>query len=69
MLLDILTNPNPILRKKSHHVNRILDPEIQKFIEDLKETMLQKDGVGLAARQVGRDEHTFVINVDRRFKL
>jgi peptide deformylase len=62
MLLDIQTHPNKALRHKCHNVKNVLDPTVQEFIGDLKETMLKKDGVGLAARQVGHDEHIFVVN-------
>lgn len=62
MLLNVLTYPNKFLRTKGKAVRNILDPETQEFIVNLKETMLKKDGVGLAARQVGRDENIFVIN-------
>jgi peptide deformylase len=62
MLLNILTYPNKFLRTKGKVVHNILDSETQDFISSLKETMLKKDGAGLAARQVGRDENIFVIN-------
>ncbi|MBL7022249.1 peptide deformylase [Patescibacteria group bacterium] len=62
MLLNVITYPNKFLRTKGKAVQNILAPETQEFIADLKETMLKKDGVGLAARQVGRDENIFVVN-------
>lgn len=53
-MLKILTNPNPILRKKAASVADPLSKEIQKLIPQMVETMLAKDGVGLAAPQVGQ---------------
>ncbi|MFW0862354.1 MAG: peptide deformylase [Candidatus Komeilibacteria bacterium] len=63
MILNVLTYPNKFLRTKGKTVRNILAPETQEFIANLKETMLKKDGVGLAARQVGREENIFVVNI------
>ena len=41
-----------ILRKKSRDVKEI-DDKVLELIEDMKETMLKYDGVGIAAPQVG----------------
>lgn len=54
-MLNIVINPNPTLRKKSKPVSDILAAEIQKLIPQMVETMLKKDGVGLAAPQVGQN--------------
>ncbi len=43
---------NPILRTVSAEVKKI-DKKLLKFIDDMKETMLLENGVGLAAPQVG----------------
>ena len=43
---------DPILRKKSKEVKEIT-PKIRVLIDDMLETMYEKDGVGLAAPQVG----------------
>lgn len=61
MILDILTYPNPVLRQKSQKVTAMTD-EIRKFCDDLAETMMVKDGVGLAAIQVGQPLQIFVLN-------
>lgn len=61
MILDIITYPNPILRQKSERVTQITD-EIVSFCNDLSDTMLAKDGVGLAAIQVGQPLQIFVLN-------
>lgn len=53
-MLDIIKNPNPILRKKAKPIADILAPEIQALIPKMLETMIAKDGVGLAAPQIGQ---------------
>ncbi|MDD3049628.1 MAG: peptide deformylase [Candidatus Cloacimonetes bacterium] len=51
------------LIKISEHVEEIND-ELLEFIADLKETMYIKDGVGLAAPQVGVLKRIFVIDTE-----
>ena len=50
-----------ILKKKSKPVE-IIDQKLQELIEDMIETMHQKDGVGLAAVQVGILKRVIVID-------
>ena len=45
---------NPILRKKSVNVKKF-DANLKKFVKNLRETMVKKDGLGLAAPQVGEN--------------
>jgi len=52
MILDIVTYPNPLLRKISKPVERF-DKDLHKLLDDMYETMIAKNGVGLAAIQVG----------------
>lgn len=52
---------NPILRKKSLAVKKF-DKKLKKFISELAKMMQKKDGVGLAAPQVGVHERVIVIN-------
>jgi peptide deformylase len=63
-LLTILTNPNQILRKKSTAItaNKITSDELKKLYSDMVFTMLKKDGVGLAAPQVGKNIRLVIIN-------
>lgn len=63
MVYPIVFDPNPILHKRSADVDpaTIITPEIQKFIKDMIETMYVKDGVGLAAVQVGKSMQLCVI--------
>jgi peptide deformylase len=50
--LEIITLPDPILRKVSAPVERV-DEELRKLADDMLETMYAAPGVGLAAVQVG----------------
>jgi len=56
MFLEVTQEPNKVL----HEVGRDLDPaelttrEMKKLMKDMTETMYIKDGVGIAAQQVGR---------------
>jgi len=56
MLLNILIEPNPELHKLAADVNPadIGSPKIRKLIANMTETMYGRDGVGLAATQVGQ---------------
>ena len=51
-LRKILTDGNPTLNKKSRAVTSF-DERLATLIDDMKETMIQANGVGLAAPQVG----------------
>lgn len=52
---------NPALRTKARRVERI-DADTRRFFEDLKTTMLEQDGVGLAANQVGEPVAIIALN-------
>lgn len=43
---------HPVLRKTAAPVSNPLDPEIQRLIDDMIETMIDANGAGLAAPQV-----------------
>lgn len=53
-MLKIITNPNPILRQKAKEITDVSTREIQKLIPEMIETMLKKDGLGLAAPQISQ---------------
>lgn len=61
MILPIVAYGNPILRKKAKDIDRNY-PDLDKFIEDMWETMYASNGVGLAAPQVNRDIRLFVMD-------
>jgi len=60
-LLNILEYPDPRLRKVAAAVAHV-NPDIQKLVADMAETMYAAPGVGLAATQV--DVHKRVIVID-----
>lgn len=57
----ILTFPNSILRKRAEPVKKI-DDEIMNLIKDMKHTLTEASGVGLAANQVGVLKRVIVIS-------
>lgn len=59
-LRDVVTLPNPILRRKAHKVTRI-DKDLQILIDDMIETMRNEPGVGLAAPQVNVPSQIIVV--------
>ena len=59
-ILDIVTIPNPILRRKARPVTQF-DADLQKLIDDMIETMREAPGVGLAAPQIGQPLRLSVI--------
>lgn len=60
MKLEVCYYGNPVLRAKAQPVAS-LTPEVDQFIQDMIDTMLAYDGIGLAAPQVGKSLRIFVI--------
>ena len=65
-LRRILTHPDPRLRRIAQPVDlaRLQDKKFQALIVDMAKTMLVKDGIGLAAPQIGRSWRLIVVNTD-----
>lgn len=61
-ILEILKYPHPILRKRSEAVSQI-NKKVEKLIEDMRETMYEAGGIGLAACQVGVPQRVIVLDV------
>jgi peptide deformylase len=59
-LREIVTLPEPILRRKARTVTRF-DAELQTLIDEMIETMRVAPGVGLAAPQVGVSDRLIVV--------
>lgn len=59
----IIKHPNPILRNISQELDLSLlrDKDFKIWLDDLELTMLEKDGAGLAAPQIGKNLRIFVI--------
>lgn len=62
-LLSVRVYGDDILRQKTKPVEHF-DEELRSFAADLIFTMYQRDGVGLAATQVGRDISVFAIDTE-----
>lgn len=62
-LRDIVKDPNPTLRKVCRPVENF-DEKLGRLLDDMKETMIKADGVGLAGPQVGILRRVAVVKVD-----
>ena len=62
-LLRILNENEDIVRKKSKRVD-VINDRILMLLDDMKETMIAADGVGLAGPQVGVLRRVAVISPD-----
>src|SRR5512139_4023483 len=62
MVREILTYPNPELKKKSVPVT-VINENIWELVRDMAETMYAAPGVGLAAPQIGIHQRVIVIDV------
>lgn len=62
--LQIVIHPDERLRLKSKTVeaSSIKTADFQELILNMTETMLHKDGVGLAAPQIGRQQRIIIVN-------
>ena len=59
---NIRTDDDPILRKKSRIVETF-DEKLWQLLDDMKDTMYQAEGVGLAAVQVGILKRVVLVDV------
>ncbi|MDR3630453.1 MAG: peptide deformylase [Desulfocapsaceae bacterium] len=63
-LRTILTFPDPLLRRKAHPVITF-DNALQKFVDDMAETMYDAPGIGLAATQIGDPRQVIVVDISK----
>ncbi|MGD9739230.1 MAG: peptide deformylase [Bauldia sp.] len=61
-LLEIISIPDPILRKKSAPIERI-DDDLKRLMEQMLATMYDAPGIGLAAVQVGVPRRLVTLDV------
>lgn len=61
MILPIVAYGDPVLRKVGKEIDKEY-PQLEKLIADMKETMYNASGVGLAAPQIGKDIRLFLID-------
>ena len=62
MILEILTYPNKKLFVKSLE-GKVFDEELYNFLDDMYETMIAKNGIGLAAIQTGEAKRVLIVNL------
>lgn len=60
--LPLISGNDPLLRHPSREVPDPTAPEIRQLIRDMQLTMRVKEGVGLAASQIGQPLRIFVID-------
>ena len=65
-LRNILTEENPALRKVCRPYTAF-DERLHQLLDDMKETLSQANGVGLAAPQVGILRRVFVVDVSEGY--
>lgn len=63
MILDVVKLGQDILREKSEPIPEVTD-EIRTLAEDMFETMIATEGVGLAGPQIGKNIRIFVAIAD-----
>ena len=61
MVLPIVAYGDPVLRRVGKDIDKDY-PGLEELIENMKDTMKNAQGVGLAAPQVGRDIRLFLID-------
>jgi peptide deformylase len=64
--MDIVLHPNKILREKAEKVEKI-DKEVKELVKEMKKIMIQHNGVGLAANQIGKNLSIFVAYDNKKF--
>jgi peptide deformylase len=61
-ILKVLTEPHPILRLKSAPVDCV-GKNVSELMDDMFDTMIAYDGIGLAANQVGITKRVVVVHI------
>ena len=62
MIMEILTNQNPLLRKVSKPVKKVTK-EIRELAANMEETLRAAPGIGLAAPQVGQSIRMIIADI------
>ena len=66
--MDIRTYGDPVLRAQAEPV-LVIDDEIRELCELMVEVMIRRNGVGLAAPQIGVSKRVFVLDADGEFHI
>nr|WP_285849448.1 peptide deformylase [Niallia taxi] len=59
----IVLSPDPVLEQPCEEVT-VFDKKLAKLLDDMYETMIEFDGVGLAAPQIGISKRIAVVDID-----
>ena len=59
---DIVKSPNDILTKKTKKIVKF-DRNLANLLDDMYETMLENDGIGIAAPQVGESVRVAIVDL------
>jgi peptide deformylase len=62
MIREIITYPNKLLKQKSQDVVHF-NNELHTLLDDMYETMIAKNGIGLAAIQIAEPLNALIINL------
>ena len=62
MIREVITYPNKLLRLKSKDVEKF-DSELHTLLDDMYDTMMAQNGVGLAAIQIAVPLNVLIINI------
>lgn len=62
MIREIIIYPNKLLKQKSHNVEDF-NNELHTLLDDMYETMVAKNGIGLAAIQIAQRLNVLIINL------
>ena len=62
MIREIITYPNKILKEKSKDVE-IFDENLHTLLDDMYDTMIAKNGIGLAAIQIAEAKNVLIISL------
>ena len=62
MKLKVLKDGDPLLRVKS--VPTLINQEVKDLVDNMKETMINENGIGLAAPQVGVNLRVIVVRLN-----
>ncbi len=65
MIREIITYPNKILKQNSSDIESF-DSDLHTLLDDMYETMIDKNGIGLAAIQVAVPKNALIINLPNK---
>lgn len=67
-LYDIITVPDAVLREKAHPVETVTD-DLRRVFDIMHNTLIEAEGVGLAANQVSRLERICIVQLPDEPKI